>query len=293
MDVATLIAMTQKRTDDLFTDYLKNLPAPAPQLHAAIAYAVCNGGKRIRPLLVYATGMALRIPLATLDPAALAIELMHTYSLIHDDLPAMDNADLRRGKPSCHKVYGEATAILAGDALQALAFEVIAAHPAQLTAAQRVRLLTVLAQAVGWHGMAGGQALDMQNKTLSLPALLELYRLKTGALLLASVKMGLACATESDPHTQEKLENYAACIGLGFQLRDDLLDIETSTAVSGKPQNLDAANQKCTYPLLVGKQKTREKIVELHEEALRNIAFLADAGAGLRAISHYLLARSY
>jgi farnesyl diphosphate synthase len=288
-----LIALTQSRTENLFSKHLKETAQPALILQQAINYAVFNGGKRIRPLLVYATGMALDTPLHDLDPAAAAIELMHAYSLIHDDLPAMDNADTRRGKPSCHKVYGEAVAILAGDALQSLAFEIIITQPAQISPSQRLNMLAILADASGINGMAGGQALDMMNAKHSVDDLLNLYRLKTGALLSASVKMGLASATDIDKKVQADLERYAQCIGLGFQLRDDLLDIESSSEVLGKPQGLDQANNKVTYPMLAGLDETRAQIMALHVEAMGCIEGLGDKGQGLREIGEYLLGRGW
>ncbi|MES2218711.1 MAG: farnesyl diphosphate synthase [Pseudomonadota bacterium] len=290
-ELTQLIALCQSRTENLFTEYLKEPVAAAPLLQEAITYAVFNGGKRIRPLLVYATGLALGTPLENLDPAAAAVELMHAYSLVHDDLPAMDNADTRRGKPSCHKVYGEAVAILAGDALQSLAFQVIIAQPAQILPHQRLKMLGILSEASGLNGMAGGQALDMAAGSNNLVDLLNLYRLKTGALLLASVQMGMVSAEITDAGLAAGLTKYAECVGLGFQLRDDLLDIESSSAVSGKPQGLDVVNSKMTYPLLVGVEKTRLKIGELHEEALAGIAGLGKDGAMLREISGYLLSR--
>jgi geranylgeranyl pyrophosphate synthase len=290
-DLNLLISLCQTRTENLFTEYLKEPASPAALLQEAISYAVFNGGKRIRPLLVYATGLALGSPLENLDPAAAAIELMHAYSLVHDDLPAMDNADTRRGKPSCHKVYGEAVAILAGDALQSLAFQVIIAQPAQILPQQRLKMLGILSDASGINGMAGGQALDMLGADNTLVELLNLYRLKTGALLLASVRMGMVSANLTDETLEAGLINYAECLGLGFQLRDDLLDIESSSAVSGKPQGLDAANNKITYPLLLGVENTRNKIAELHEQALAGIESLGKDGQMLRDISGYLLNR--
>jgi farnesyl diphosphate synthase len=216
-DLNLLISLCQTRTENLFTEYLKEPASPAALLQEAISYAVFNGGKRIRPLLVYATGLALGSPLENLDPAAAAIELMHAYSLVHDDLPAMDNADTRRGKPSCHKVYGEAVAILAGDALQSLAFQVIIAQPAQILPQQRLKMLGILSDASGINGMAGGQALDMLGADNTLVELLNLYRLKTGALLLASVRMGMVSANLTDETLEAGLINYAECLGLGFQ----------------------------------------------------------------------------
>jgi geranylgeranyl pyrophosphate synthase len=289
LDLTSLMSVCQSRTENLFTYYLKEQNSAAPLLQDAMAYSVFNGGKRIRPLLVYATGLALGASLEDLDPAAAAVELIHAYSLIHDDLPAMDNADLRRGKPSCHKVYGEAMAVLAGDALQTLAFRIIIAHPAQILPQQRLKMGVVLSHASGINGMAGGQALDIANKNENVDEVLELYRLKTGALLLGSVQLGLAAA-DVDDAVRIGLEKYAACLGLGFQLRDDLLDVESSV-MSGKPQGLDMANDKLTYPMMMGADKTRAKIVELHEQARDAIGLLGERGEILREVSDYLLGR--
>jgi geranylgeranyl pyrophosphate synthase len=290
-DLQLLISLCQARTETLFTQFVKDRVSPAPLLQEAISYAVFNGGKRMRPLLVYATGLALGAPLPNLDPAAAAVELMHAYSLIHDDLPAMDNADMRRGKPSCHKVYGEAIAILAGDALQSLAFEVIITQPAQILPAQRLKMLGILADASGINGMAGGQALDMLGVDSNLGELLNLYKLKTGALLLASVRMGMVSAGLEDGSLEAGLVRYGECLGMGFQLRDDLLDIESSSEVLGKPQGLDSVNDKMTYPMLVGVDETRVRIAELHEEALAGIEGLGKDGEMLREIGGYLLER--
>jgi farnesyl diphosphate synthase len=288
LDLTNLISLSQTRTENLFTYYLKEPEPAAPLLQDAMAYSVFNGGKRIRPLLVYATGLALGATLEDLDPAAAAVELIHAYSLIHDDLPVMDNADLRRGKPSCHKVYGEAIAVLAGDALQTLAFRIIIAHSAQTLPHQRLKMAAALSEASGINGMAGGQALDMGMKNPGLNDVLEMYSRKTGALLLACVQMGMAVADVQDAAVVDGLEKYARCLGLGFQLRDDLLDFESSH-VSGKPQGLDVANEKATYAMLVGVEGTRKRILELYEDALGAIGVLGVDEEILGAVGRWLL----
>jgi len=263
-----LIPTCQARVENLFAIYIRDKTTPAGILQEAMRYGVYNGGKRIRPLLVYATGLALNASLDHLDAAAVAVELIHSYSLIHDDLPAMDNADLRRGKPACHKVFGDAMAILAGDAMQALAFQIIAMHPAPLSPAQRIVMIHVLGEAAGLMGMAGGQALDIttMDKAMTLDDLLLLYKLKTGALLSVSVKLGAICSNTANDAQKAALEHYADCLGLAFQLQDDLLDMESTTDTLGKPQGIDAANQKITYPMLCGVEKTKVKIQELTDK---------------------------
>ncbi len=293
--LTNLISTYQTRVEKCFMHYLEKMTTPAPILCEAMRYGVLNGGKRIRPLLVYATGLALGATLEDLDAAACAVELIHSYSLIHDDLPAMDNADLRRGKPACHKKYGEAMAILAGDALQALAFEIIVTHPASLTPTQRLETMRILGKTSGPSGMAGGQALDItiMNNRITLSELLHLYSLKTGALLQASVKLGVIAANIVDSQTQAALENYAENLGLAFQIHDDLLDMEGTTATLGKPQGIDSINNKTTYPVLCGIEKTKEKIHALTNEALAAIDILDTQGNILKEVAHYLLQRTH
>jgi len=293
--LSDLMATCQQRTDILFNQYLKeDLAHSAPNLQQAMAYTIFNGGKRIRPLLVYATGQALEADFANLDGAACAIELIHAYSLIHDDLPAMDNADLRRGKPTCHKIFGEAMAILAGDALQTLAFQVVSAHPAkQLNSDQRLSMITTLSEASGLKGMAGGQALDIT--TLDTPQNIEhltkLYQLKTGALLSASAQLGVIGANLHNDPIQKSVADYANYLGLAFQIQDDLLDIESNTATLGKQQGIDAINNKLTYPSIVGIEKTKQTIQTLFELALKATDPLAKKAGILHDLANLLLHR--
>lgn len=284
MKLANFIDTSHARVMTLFKSYLTN--SPAQTLLDAIEHSVLNGGKRIRPLLVYLTGHAFNVSWENLDAAACAIELIHTYSLIHDDLPAMDNSDLRRGKPACHKAFDEATAILAGDALQPLAFEIIASHPSGLDAQQRLAMIRVLSHASGMHGMVAGQALDLAGMN-SPDSLLQMYRLKTGALLTASVKLA-AIAANADYTSVEK---FADCLGLAFQMQDDLLDIEGNTETIGKPQGTDAANHKATYITLTDITRARQKIQELFSAALDAIEFQGDKGALFHEFAHALLQR--
>ena len=277
------------RLNLLFDEYFKKTTCPAPRLQEAMAYSVMNGGKRIRPLLVYATGQAFGASWENCDVPACAIELIHAYSLIHDDLPAMDNADMRRGLPACHKQYDEAFAILAGDTLQTLAFEVIAHHPADLNAQQRINMIKLLAQCSGSQGMGAGQALDMQQVN-SIEALEEMYRLKTGALLSASLQLGAIAANVEDPKILNALKSFAEYIGLAFQIQDDLLDAQAES-ITGKSQGLDVNNNKMTYPMLIGLENTQKRIIGLFHSALDSISLLGPKATLFEEIARYLMVR--
>ena len=248
----------------------------APQrLHSAMRYSVLNGGKRLRAILVYASGTALNVPLSQLDGVAAAVEIIHAYSLIHDDLPAMDDDDLRRGLPTCHIEFDEATAILAGDALQALAFEILAQDTTiDAVAGIRLRLVDTLAQAIGSFGMAGGQALDLAavGQVLSLQQLETMHNLKTGALIRASVKMGALCRADVSASMLSYLDNYAACLGLAFQIQDDILDVTSDTTTLGKRQGADLALNKPTYPSVLGLEGAREHARQQRDQALQNLS---------------------
>ena len=238
-------------------------PAVSPErLHAAMRHGVLNGGKRMRPLLVYATGTALGADEAALDDAAVAVELIHCYSLVHDDLPAMDDDALRRGQPTVHVAFDEATAILAGDALQTQAFSLLAEAP--VSAELRVAWLRSLASASGVSGMCGGQALDVDatGQLQSLAQLERMHALKTGALIRASVRMG-ALAGTVDEGTLQVLDGFAQALGLAFQVRDDILDVESSSEALGKTAGKDAAQAKSTYPALLGMEGAKAKLKEL------------------------------
>lgn len=275
------------------------LPAATvhPQrLHEAMRYAVLGGGKRVRPVLVYATGLALGLEEDRLDGPACAVELIHAYSLVHDDLPAMDNDDLRRGKPTCHRAYDEATAILAGDALQTLAFHVLARDPAMTAGAEaRVRMIETLANASGSRGMAGGQAIDLEavGRQLNIAELEDMHIHKTGALIRAAVRLAALSAPEVDAATLKQLDHYAKCVGLAFQIRDDILDVEANTEVLGKRQGADIALNKPTYPALLGLSDAKERARLLHEDALASLAELDHRADALRGISHYIIERSH
>lgn len=284
----------QSRANTCLERYLPAAELAPVRLHQAMRYAVLAPGKRIRPVLTYATGLALGAPLASLDAAAAAVELIHAYSLIHDDLPAMDDDDLRRGRPTCHRQFDEATAILAGDALQAFAFEVIEREtPAEISVATRLAMIRTLATASGSAGMAGGQALDLDavGKALTVESLRNIHSHKTGALIRASVMLGYLVSQRDDAELAARLSNYASCIGLAFQVQDDILDVEGDTAVIGKPQGSDAELDKSTYPDLLGMQGAKDTAQQLCDEAVESLAGLGEAAQTLRLIASYIVER--
>jgi farnesyl diphosphate synthase len=253
---------------------------------------VLNGGKRMRPLLVYATGTALGASEASLDAAAAAVELIHCYSLVHDDLPAMDDDALRRGQPTVHVAFDEATAILAGDALQTLAFEVLANAPQD--AAQRVAMLAELARASGVAGMCGGQALDIDatGAQINVAELERLHALKTGALLRCAVRLG-ALAADADAAQHAALDRYADALGLAFQIRDDLLDIEGDAATLGKTAGKDQAQDKATFPALLGLAASRARLQELAASMQAALDSVDADTRALAALAHKVIHRSY
>jgi len=278
---------------ELFSDD----PATA-RLRQAMRYSVLGGGKRLRPVLVYLTGAAFAAPLLRLDAPAAAVELIHAYSLIHDDLPAMDDDDLRRGRPSCHRAFDQGTAILAGDALQALAFQVLA-QPRQLpggdsSAQQRVLMLATLARAIGIDGMAGGQAIDLEatGRTLDAAAIEHMHRRKTGALIQASVELGAIAAGLAPGPTYPALQTFGAEIGLAFQIQDDILDVTGETSVIGKTQGADAALGKPTYPSVFGLVAARDLAVQHRDRALAALEGLGAAALQLRELAHYVVDRA-
>ncbi|WP_374089733.1 (2E,6E)-farnesyl diphosphate synthase [Methylomicrobium lacus] len=266
------------------------------KLHQAMRYCVLDGGKRMRPLLTYCTGKTLGIEPEELDGPACAVELIHVYSLIHDDLPAMDDDDLRRGKPTCHVAFDEATAILTGDALQALAFEVLA-HDPTVTASpeNRIKMITTLAKASGSMGMVGGQAIDLASvgTKLNLPELENMHIHKTGALIRASVNLATLARADIDTSVASKLDQYAKCIGLSFQVKDDILDEESDTATLGKTQGKDKDNDKPTYPALLGLAGAKQKAQELHEKALDCLSIFGSEADLLRDLSLYIIERDH
>ena len=264
------------------------------RLYQAMRYSVTNGGKRVRPLLVYAACEALGGNLDQADGAACAVELIHAYSLVHDDLPAMDDDDLRRGKPTTHKAFDEACAILAGDGLQALAFEVLADRRRNpQNGDTRLAMITALAQASGPAGMVGGQALDLGSVGIRLDqaALETMHRHKTGALIEASVRRGALVSGRADDALLRALQVYARAVGLAFQVQDDILDVESDTATLGKTQGKDQAADKPTYPALLGLDAAKDYALELRDQALHALRPLGEAAEPLRALARYIVER--
>lgn len=265
----------------------------AAKLNEAMHYATLNGGKRLRAMLVYATGEAFNADADALDSAASAVEMIHAYSLVHDDMPMMDDDDLRRGKPTCHKAYDEATALLVGDALQSLAFECLCDN--QLSPAQQIAMVKCLAHASGATGMAGGQAIDLASvgKQLNQFELEAMHQLKTGALIKASVALGAYCSSTCTTADFQHLDNYAAAIGLAFQVQDDVLDVIADTETLGKQQGADIARNKPTYPALMGLDAAKEKAKSLIEEALTALDHLDNECLALRALANFVVQRSF
>lgn len=296
MELKDLLRTYRERIETALDHWLPAENQPPERLHRAMRYSTLDGGKRVRAVLVYMTGQVFDVPLQRLDGPACAVEMIHAYSLIHDDLPAMDNDDLRRGKPTCHKAFDDATAILAGDGLQALAFEVLASDPAMAAGAeQRLKMVAELARASGRAGMVGGQAIDMEavGHSLTLEALQHMHRCKTGALLRASVRLGALAHPGLTNHEQNRLDTYADAIGLAFQIRDDILDVEADTATLGKPQGSDEARNKPTYTSLLGLEGARQKARELHAEALESLSGFGPSADPLRHIATYIVERAY
>lgn len=276
--VASLLRHWRDQVDQAITAALPDANQEPRRLHRAMRHAALLGGKRIRPLLVHATGDSLGMDNQALTAPAAAVELIHAYSLVHDDLPAMDDDQLRRGQPTVHVAFDEATAILAGDALQSLAFSLLAHAP--VSAEIRVQMLAELADAAGVAGMCGGQALDIDatGQPTTVEGLQRLHALKTGALLRASVRLG-AIVAQADAATRGQLDRYAEALGLAFQIRDDLLDIEGDSATLGKTAGKDIAQDKATYPAIIGIDGSRQKLRDLAARMDDALAALAQAGA--------------
>ncbi|HLW74372.1 MAG TPA: farnesyl diphosphate synthase, partial [Gammaproteobacteria bacterium] len=264
------------------------------RLHSAMRYTVLGSGKRLRPLLIYATGETLSVAAEKLDGPAAAVEIIHAYSLIHDDLPAMDDDVLRRGRPTCHIAYDEATAILAGDALQVLAFLILAEDKAMAASpTARVEMLRMVAAASGSLGMAGGQAMDLAaaGRTLDLAELELMHIHKTGALIRASVLLAAQSAPGLDAAKLMALDRYAKCVGLAFQIQDDILDVEGETETLGKQAGADSARNKPTYPSILGLEKSKRRALDLKEDAVAALAPLGEAAAPLQWLAEYIVSR--
>ncbi len=290
------LVSAQSRVEHALDARLPSAGILPKKLHDAMRYSTLDGGKRMRPMLTYATGKALGLSEEVLDAPACAVEMIHVYSLIHDDLPAMDDDDLRRGKPTSHIAYDEATAILTGDALQALAFEVLANDPSiKVNPESRLKMITTLTKASGSQGMVGGQAIDLESvgTTLTLPELENMHIHKTGALIRASVNMAALAKPDLDSVIAKKLDHYAKCIGLSFQVKDDILDEESDTATLGKTQGKDQNNNKPTYPALLGLNGAKQKAQELHEQAIASLSSFGSEADLLRDISLYIIQRDH
>lgn len=291
-----LLAEYKERVDGALDRWLPDEKLNPENLHQAMRYSVLGGGKRVRPVLVYATASALQIPLRKVDGIAAAIEIIHSYSLIHDDLPAMDDDDLRRGRPTCHKQFDEATAILAGDALQALAFHILS-HDPDMTSdcKKRLQMIEMLSLYSGSRGMAGGQAIDLAcvGKCIDIAQLETMHIHKTGALIRTCIQMSaLSSLSLNDPRLKA-LDSYAKKIGLSFQVQDDILDVIGDTDTLGKPQGSDAGLDKPTFPSIIGLQAAREKAQDLHQQALEAINNFGPEADILRSISRWFVERSH
>lgn len=293
-DFAAWSQACQARIEGVLSEWLPSARIAPQRLHEAMRYAVLGGGKRVRPLLAFAAGEIAAAELERVQHAAAAVELIHAYSLVHDDLPAMDDDALRRGKPTVHVEFDEATALLVGDALQSLAFDILASQPPAADPAAQLKMVQLLAQAAGSRGMAGGQAIDLASvgKPLNLTELEFMHIHKTGALIRASVLLGAQCGALDAP-TEAALDHYAKCIGLAFQVVDDVLDAEAPTATLGKTAGKDAADNKPTYVSLLGVARARERAQELRADALKALAPLGAPAGRLRQLADFVVERSF
>ncbi|MER3384982.1 (2E,6E)-farnesyl diphosphate synthase [Pectobacterium aroidearum] len=299
-DFSTQLSAHYQRTNRMLGHFIATLPFQSSPLVNAMEYGSLLGGKRLRPFLVYTTGELFGMPLESLDAPAAAVECIHAYSLIHDDLPAMDDDDLRRGQPTCHIKFGEANAILAGDALQTLAFSILANAPMpQVSDRDRLAMISELAQASGVAGMCGGQAFDLEAEghQVDLAALERIHRHKTGALIRAAVRLGALAAGETGRAALPHLDRYANAIGLAFQVQDDILDVVGDSATTGKRQGADQQLGKSTYPSLMGLDNARKKAQELYQESLASLDDLVTSSpiplniAPLQALANFIVER--
>jgi farnesyl diphosphate synthase len=294
-DFAAWMGMVQARMEAALERFL---PAPdivPERLHRAMRYCVLGGGKRVRPLLAFASGELAGADPARVEVVAAAVEMIHAYSLVHDDMPCMDNDVLRRGKPTCHVEFDEATALLVGDALQPLAFQIIAERAVADSPEEQMQMLKMLAMASGSRGMAGGQALDLAGvgKSLSLPELEFMHIHKTGALIRAAVMLGARCGPGLDAQQHARLEHYAKTIGLAYQVVDDVLDCDASTATLGKTAGKDAAQEKPTYVSILGLARARSLAEELRTEAHAALSSFGAEAARLREMADFIVLREF
>jgi farnesyl diphosphate synthase len=291
-----LLSEYKERVDNTLDKWLPAKTLIPENLHSAMRYSVMGNGKRVRPALVYATAVALEIPLQRVDGIAAALEIIHSYSLIHDDLPAMDDDDLRRGRPTCHKQFDEATAILAGDALQALAFYILS-HDPDMTGdyEKRLKMIEILSLHSGSRGMAGGQAIDLNSvgKEIDIVQLETMHIHKTGALIRTCIQMAALSSAKTTHQQFEALDRFAKKIGLSFQIQDDILDVTGDTQTLGKPQGSDAGLDKPTFPSIIGLQAAQEKALELHKQAIESVRIFGQEADILRTISQWFVERDH
>ncbi len=293
-DFSTWVSAHQSRFEEVLKRLLPQPDVLPQRLHAAMRYSVLDGGKRVRPLLAYAAGELAGAAPERVEIAGAAVEMIHAYSLVHDDMPCMDDDVLRRGKPTCHVEYDEATALLVGDALQSLAFQLLSEHRLSDDPMRQLQMVKLLAAASGSRGMAGGQAIDLASvgKQLTLPELEQMHIHKTGALIRAAILLGAHCGDL--PQAQlDKLDHYGKCIGLAFQVVDDVLDTEADTATLGKTAGKDADNDKPTYVTLLGVQAAKKMAAELHAEALQSLSEFGGKAQRLRELADFIVMRKF
>ena len=285
----------QHRFEEVLHNLLPSDDVLPHRLHAAMRYSVLDGGKRVRPLLAFASGELAGADIVRVNYAAAAVELIHAYSLVHDDMPCMDDDVLRRGKPTCHVQFDEATALLVGDALQSLAFQLLAEHTLCDDPLRQIQMIKLLATASGSRGMAGGQAIDLDSvgKQLNLPELEFMHIHKTGALIRAAVLLGAQCGATLNEAELHHLDRFGKCVGLAFQVVDDVLDSEADTATLGKTAGKDADNDKPTYVTFLGVQAAKKMAAELHSEALDMLTGFGEKACRLRELADFIVLRKF
>ncbi|MBU0623168.1 MAG: polyprenyl synthetase family protein [Gammaproteobacteria bacterium] len=293
-DFTSWVSTHQSRFENVLKRLLPQADATPQRLHAAMRYSVLDGGKRVRPLLAYAAGELSGASTERVEIAGAAVELIHAYSLVHDDMPCMDDDVLRRGKPTCHVEYDEATALLVGDALQSLAFQLLSENRLSVDANRQLQMVKLLAAASGSNGMAGGQAIDLASvgKQLTLPELEQMHIRKTGALIRAAILLGAYCG-DMGKEQMDALDHYGKCVGLAFQVVDDILDSEADTATLGKTAGKDADNDKPTYVTLLGAAEAKKMAAGLHAEALDSLAGFGAPALRLRELADFIVMRKY
>jgi len=293
-DFATWIAARQISFESVLQRLLPAAEVAPQRLHQAMRYSVLDGGKRVRPLLAYAAGELTGASMARVEIAAAAVELIHAYSLVHDDMPCMDDDVLRRGKATCHVEYDQATALLVGDALQSLAFQLLSEQSLNDDAAQQLQMVKLLALASGSRGMAGGQAIDLASvgRQLTLPELEQMHIHKTGALIRAAILLGAHCGNPASSQL-DRLDRFGKLIGLAFQVVDDVLDCEADTATLGKTAGKDADHDKPTYVSLLGLPGAKEMAQRLHREALESLGEFGEPARRLRELADFIVLRKF